>query len=53
MSVGRVARTGDICPESGVWKSLDFRPTTAPIARGNSMPPHDNAAVDWQLIQLA
>ncbi|MFV8316336.1 hypothetical protein [Mycobacterium sp. 23] len=53
MAVGMIAHTGDVCPVSGVWRSLDMRPTTAPIARGNRMPPHDGGAVDWQLIQLA
>jgi hypothetical protein len=27
--------------------------TTAPIARGNTMPPYNNQAVTWQLTQLA
>ncbi|EUA32002.1 MULTISPECIES: hypothetical protein [Mycobacterium] len=53
MPVGRTAHTGEICPESGVWKSLDLRPTTAPIARGNRMPPHNGASCTWQLIELA
>jgi len=53
MSVGRTASTGEKCPESGVWKSLDNPSTTAPIAIGNTMPPHNNKAVTWKLIQLA
>lgn len=53
MAVGRIARTSEKCPESGVWKSLDSPSTTAPIAVGNTMPPHNGKSVDWQLIQLA
>lgn len=51
--IGTIARTGQTCPESGVWKSLDNPSTTAPIAKGNTMPPHNQKAVDWKLIQYA
>jgi hypothetical protein len=51
--IGTKARTGEKCPESGVWKSLDYPSTTAPIAKGNVMPPHNNKAVDWELTQYA
>ncbi|CPR12434.1 hypothetical protein BN971_03733 [Mycobacterium bohemicum DSM 44277] len=47
------AHTGQTCPVSGVWKSLDYPSTTAPIAKGNRMPPHNGVAVTWQLIQYA
>lgn len=51
--IGTKARTGEICPESGVWK-VDGNPsTTAPIAKGNRMPPYNNKAVVWVLIRLA
>jgi hypothetical protein len=53
MAVGRTAKTGEVCPESGVWKVQGSPSTTAPIAQGNRMPPYNNAAVTWQLIQLA
>jgi len=39
--LGTQAHTGEVCPESGVWKSLDSPSTTAPIAKGNRMPPHN------------
>ena len=51
--IGTIARTGSRCPESGVWKSKDYPSTTAPIAKGNVMPPHRGKAVDWVLIQYA
>lgn len=53
MGVGRTARTGEVCPESGVWKVEGTPSTTAPIAQGNRMPPYDGKAVTWKLIQLA
>ena len=51
--IGTTARTGEKCPESGVWKSNDAPSTTAPIAIGNTMPPHNGKAVTWTLTQYA
>lgn len=51
--IGATARTGEKCPESGIWKSIDTPSTTAPIAKSNVMPPHNGKAVYWQLIQYA
>jgi hypothetical protein len=53
MALGRTARTGESCPESGVWKVVGTHTTTAPIAKGNRMPPYGGVAVTWQLIQIA
>lgn len=41
------------CPVSGVWKVDGFPTTTAPIAKGNTMPPYCGKAVTWRLIQYA
>jgi len=51
--IGTTAKTGEICPESGVWKVVGTPTTTAPIAKGNRMPPYADKAVTWQLIQYA
>lgn len=51
--IGTTASTGQKCPESGIWKSQDNPSTTAPIAIGNIMPPHNRKAVVWQLIGYA
>jgi hypothetical protein len=51
--IGTRARTGEICPESGVWKVEGTPTTTAPIAKGNRMPPYNSKAVTWILIQYA
>ena len=51
--IGTTAKTGAICPESGVWKVVGSPSTTAPIAKGNRMPPYDGRAVMWKLIEYA
>jgi len=51
--IGTTAKTGETCPESGVWKVQGTPSTTAPIAKGNTMPPYGGKAVTWQLIQYA
>ena len=51
--IGTTARTGEKCPESGVWKVVGTPTTTAPIAKGNTMPPYAGRAVTWKLIQYA
>jgi len=51
--IGTTARTGQNCPESGVWQVIGIPSTTAPIAVGNTMPPYAGRAVTWKLIQYA
>lgn len=51
--IGTRTRTGETCPESGVWKVEGYPSTTAPISRGNRMPPYGGRAVVWVLIQHA
>jgi hypothetical protein len=51
--LGAIATTGEVCPESGVWKVVGAPTTTAPIAKGNRMPPYNNRAVNWQLVRYA
>lgn len=51
--LGTKARTGETCPESGVWKVVGTPTTTAPISKGNRMPPYDDKAVTWELIEYA
>jgi hypothetical protein len=51
--IGTTATTGQTCPESGVWKVVGNPSTTAPIAKGNTMPPYNRSAVTWQLTQYA
>ncbi|WP_345786479.1 hypothetical protein [Prosthecobacter sp.] len=51
--LGTTARTGETCPESGVWQVVGNPTTTAPISKGNKMPPYAGQAVTWKLIQYA
>jgi hypothetical protein len=51
--IGTRVRTGETCPESGVWKVEGNPTTTAPIAKGNRMPPYGGRSVTWILIQYA
>ena len=51
--IGTTARTGEKCPESGVWQVVGQPSTTAPIAIRNKMPPYANKAVVWKLIRYA
>jgi len=51
--IGTTGKTGERCPESGVWKVVGTPTTTAPIAKGNVFPPYKGKAVTWKLIQHA
>jgi hypothetical protein len=51
--IGTTARTGETCPESGVWKVVGTPTTTGPIAKGNRMPPYSGRAVTWALVSYA
>ena len=33
--INTTRKTGEICPESGVWKVVGYPSTTAPIAKSN------------------
>jgi len=51
--IGTTARTGEKCPESGIWEVMGSPSTTAPIAQHNTMPPYNGGAVTWKLIRYA
>jgi len=51
--LGTLVHTGETCPESGDWRVVSMPSTTAPIAKGNRMPPYYNQAVVWELIRYA
>jgi hypothetical protein len=53
MPIGTTARTGEVCPESGIWQVVGTPSTTAPISEGDRMPPYRNRAVTWRLVQYA
>lgn len=47
--IGTTASTGQSCPESGVWRVVGSPTTTAPIAKGNTVPPYGGKGVAWRL----
>ena len=51
--IGTVVHTGYLCPESGVWEVVGYPTTTAPIAKGNTMPPYAGRSVAWKLKNYA
>ena len=51
--IGTTASTGQTCPESGVWRVVGVPSTTAPIAKGNRMPPYGGNGVTWVLAAYA
>jgi hypothetical protein len=51
--LGLRVKTGQKCPESGVWEVRGTPSTTAPIAKGNRMPPYRDRGVEWELIRYA
>lgn len=46
-------KTGDVCPESGVWEVASKPSTTMPIAKGNRFPPYRGKAVTYRLVRKA
>lgn len=51
--LGTVRKTGEKCPESGIWEVLGLPSTIAPIAVNNTFPPYDGKSVFWILVQYA
>ncbi len=52
--IGTRVSTGHKCPESGVWRvDNPYDSTTAPIAKGNILPPYKGRAVVWILERYA
>lgn len=49
--IGMIARTGEKCPKSGVWKVVGATDTTTmSVSRGNRMPMHNNKSARWRLV---
>lgn len=52
-AIGTKAKTGEICPESGIWKVIETPTSAVPIAKGNIIPPYQGKVTTWELIQHA
>lgn len=46
--VGTLAKTGERCPESGIWKVLEAPSFTVSINEGSLMPPFKGRSVSWE-----
>lgn len=46
---GHMARTGETCPESGVWISVSDPRRSIAVTKGHRMPPLDGKAAVWIL----
>lgn len=51
--VGQLAKTGEPCPESGLWQPLNSRSAAMAFSLGHQMPPHQKKPVVWRLVQRA
>ncbi len=51
--IGTRRKTGEKCPESGIWKALSTPSTTIPLSEGETFPPYNKEAVTWELISYA
>jgi len=51
--LGTTRKTGEKCPESGVWESQSTPSTTIPLTEGEKFPPYNGEAVTWKLIRYA
>lgn len=53
LPLGTTRKTGETCPESGVWEAQSSPSTTIPLAKGNQFPPYGGKSVTWKLIRYA
>jgi hypothetical protein len=51
VSLGIRLRTGDVCPQSGIWRVVTEAASDTPIHQGQAMPDHGGRSVIWELVQ--
>lgn len=49
-SIGTIARTGEVCPERGIWKTPNQPTTKLEFAEGLKMPAIQGKPVVWRLV---
>jgi hypothetical protein len=47
-----LAKSGERCPQSGIWEVVGFLTTTVSLAKGKEMPDYCGKAVVWRLLQI-
>lgn len=48
--IGTLVRTGERCPESGVWVLQDQPNKKLSMYEGKIVPPHDEKIANWKLL---
>jgi hypothetical protein len=51
VALGTRLRTGDVCPQTGIWRVLKVAASSTPVLQGKPMPPYGGRSVMWELIQ--
>lgn len=49
-AIGTVVKTGDICPETGIWETDKGTSKQKKLQKGAKMPPQNFMSVNWKLI---
>ncbi|WP_145927119.1 hypothetical protein [Jeongeupia sp. USM3] len=49
MPLGKIVRSGDVCPCNGLWKPLIVKPKVEVIRRNTIMPARKGKVVFWSL----
>lgn len=49
-SIGTIARTGEVCPERGIWKTTNHPTTKLEFVEGLKMPAIQGIPVVWKLV---
>jgi hypothetical protein len=47
-----LAKSGERCPQSGIWEVVGFLTTTVSLAKGKEMPDYCGKVVVWRLLQI-
>ena len=51
--LGTTKKTGQKCPESGIWEAQSKPIDTIPLSKGETFPPHNGDSTYWKLISYA
>ncbi|HEX3009010.1 MAG TPA: hypothetical protein VHO90_15510 [Bacteroidales bacterium] len=50
IQVGTLAKSGERCPETGLWEVQDCQAITFVMNKGNILPPYKGNEVYWKFI---
>lgn len=51
--IGTIVRSGQRCPENGVWALQDQPSTQLSLSQANIFPPHDGKTANWKLVSYS